>query len=104
MRLQEVLQAAGRSKRRRRSGRGRGSGRGKTCGRGHKGAGQRAGRKHRYGYEGGHRTLRRMGCLFTSALNGAKARIRLMAVLGASDEPEQIKRLWEADVAGLEGE
>ena len=57
-----------------------------------------------YGYEGGHRTLRRMGCLFTSALNGAKARIRLMAVLGASDEPEQIKRLWEADVAGLEGE
>jgi len=53
MKLQEVLQAAGRSKRRRRSGRGSGSGRGKTCGRGHKGAGQRAGRKHRYGYEGG---------------------------------------------------
>ena len=33
MKLDEILQAAGRHKRRRRVGRGTGSGRGKTCGR-----------------------------------------------------------------------
>jgi large subunit ribosomal protein L15 len=38
---------------RKRVGRGAGSGLGKTCGRGEKGAGSRAGRKQRYGYEGG---------------------------------------------------
>ena len=34
-------------------GRGTGSGKGKTCGRGHKGAGARAGRTGRLGFEGG---------------------------------------------------
>ena len=53
MKLDEILSSTGRRKSRKRVGRGRGSGRGKTCGRGHKGAGQRSGRKARFGYEGG---------------------------------------------------
>ena len=53
MKLDEVLTAAGKRKRRRRVGRGTGSGRGKTCGRGHKGYGARSGAKRRRGYEGG---------------------------------------------------
>ena len=53
MRIDEILSLAGRKKPRRRAGRGKSAGRGKTCGRGHKGAGQRAGRKARFGYEGG---------------------------------------------------
>jgi len=53
MKLDDILSAGGRRKARKRRGRGRGSGIGKTSGRGHKGAGQRAGRKARYGYEGG---------------------------------------------------
>ncbi len=53
MRLDDILSQAGRKKPRKRVGRGRSSGHGKTCGRGHKGAGQRAGAKARFGYEGG---------------------------------------------------
>ncbi len=53
MRLDEILSAAGRRKRRRRVGRGRGSGRGKTAGRGHKGYGQRSGAGALLGFEGG---------------------------------------------------
>jgi large subunit ribosomal protein L15 len=53
MKLQEILQAAGRNRRRRRIGRGTGSGRGKMGGRGHKGYGSRSGAKSRPGYEGG---------------------------------------------------
>ncbi len=53
MKLDQILSAAGRRKARKRVGRGQGSGKGKTCGRGHKGAGQRAGRTGRLGYEGG---------------------------------------------------
>jgi|GEM_PF-17807 len=53
MKLDEVLKAAGKNKRKRRIGRGTGSGRGKTSGRGHKGYGSRAGAKRRLGYEGG---------------------------------------------------
>jgi len=53
MKLDEILQAAGRHKRRRRVGRGTGSGRGKTCGRGHKGYGSRSGAKALLGFEGG---------------------------------------------------
>lgn len=53
MKLQEILSSPGTKKPRRRVGRGGGSGLGKTCGRGHKGAGQRAGRKSNFGYEGG---------------------------------------------------
>ena len=53
MKLDEVLSAAGKSKRKRRVGRGIGSGHGKTSGRGHKGYGSRSGSKRRLGYEGG---------------------------------------------------
>ena len=53
MKLDEILNSAGRHKPRKRTGRGRGSGRGKTSGRGHKGAGQRAGSGSLFGYEGG---------------------------------------------------
>jgi len=53
MKLDEILSAAGKHKRRKRIGRGIGSGNGKTSGRGHKGYGSRAGAKRRLGYEGG---------------------------------------------------
>ncbi len=53
MRLDEILQQAGRYKPRKRLGRGEGSGLGKTSGRGHKGYGARAGAKRTFGYEGG---------------------------------------------------
>ncbi len=53
MRLDEILSAAGKYKKRKRVGRGIGSGMGKTSGRGHKGYGSRAGAKRRLGYEGG---------------------------------------------------
>ncbi|MGC9453552.1 MAG: 50S ribosomal protein L15 [Phycisphaerae bacterium] len=53
MTLDEILQSAGKNRRRRRVGRGSGSGRGKTSGRGHKGYGSRSGAKSRPGYEGG---------------------------------------------------
>jgi L-asparaginase len=47
-----------------------------------------------YGYEGGYQTLRRLGCLFSPGLNGPKARVRLMAVLGAAEGPAEVARLW----------
>jgi L-asparaginase len=37
-----------------------------------------------YGFEGSSHSLREMGCLFASNLNGAKARIKLMAALAGS--------------------
>ncbi len=57
MKLDEILQAAGKNKNRKRLGRGAGSGRGKTCGRGHKGYGSRAGAKRKFGYEGGQNPM-----------------------------------------------
>jgi large subunit ribosomal protein L15 len=53
MRLNEILQAAGKYPNRKRVGRGTGSGHGKTSGRGTKGRGARTGKTTRYGYEGG---------------------------------------------------
>lgn len=53
MKLDEIMQKAGRHKSRKRIGRGIGSGHGKTSGRGHNGMGSRAGSKRRLGYEGG---------------------------------------------------
>lgn len=53
MKLDEIMQKAGRHKSRKRIGRGIGSGHGKTSGRGHNGMGSRAGAKRRLGYEGG---------------------------------------------------
>ena len=57
MKLDEILQAAGRHKRRRRVGRGNGSGHGKTSGRGHRGYHQRAGSGRLFGFEGGQNPM-----------------------------------------------
>jgi L-asparaginase len=49
-----------------------------------------------YGYTGGHRSLERVGCLFPpSGLNGQKARLRLMVVLGAAERADDVARLWK---------
>lgn len=53
MKLDEILQKAGKFKPRKRLGRGIGSGQGKTAGRGTKGCGSRSGWKQRIGHEGG---------------------------------------------------
>ena len=39
----------------------------------------------RYGYEGSHHDLVRLGCWFANGLDGIKARIKLTAALGTSD-------------------
>ncbi|MGD1995698.1 MAG: asparaginase [Anaerolineae bacterium] len=52
-----------------------------------------------YGYPGAYRTLRQMGCLFSGRLNGQKARVRLMVVLGAAQEAKEVTRLWEGNPA-----
>lgn len=57
MKLDDILQAGGRNKRRKRIGRGTGSGMGKTSGRGHKGAGSRAGSSRILGFEGGQNPI-----------------------------------------------
>jgi large subunit ribosomal protein L15 len=57
MKLDDILSAAGKHKRRKRVGRGTGSGHGKTSGRGHKGLGARAGAGKRLGYEGGQNPI-----------------------------------------------
>lgn len=36
-----------------------------------------------YGYEGGGKQLRELGCIFSNGLNGQKARIRLLVLCGA---------------------
>jgi large subunit ribosomal protein L15 len=53
MKLDEILQVAGRYKPRKRRGRGSGSGHGKTSGRGTKGWGARTGSNAQLGFEGG---------------------------------------------------
>jgi large subunit ribosomal protein L15 len=53
MNITEITNRASRNRARKRVGRGEGSGHGKTSGRGNKGAGARAGRKHKILYEGG---------------------------------------------------
>ncbi len=57
MKLDEILSAAGKNRRRKRIGRGDGSGQGCTAGRGHKGYGSRSGAKKRPGYEGGQNPI-----------------------------------------------
>ena len=42
----------------------------------------------RYGYAGAHRDLVRIGCWFADGLSGQKARIKLMAALGAGNARE----------------
>jgi large subunit ribosomal protein L15 len=55
--LHNLKPKPGSRKPRKRIGRGEGSGLGKTSGRGHKGAGARAGRKRKAGYEGGQNPI-----------------------------------------------
>ena len=48
----------------------------------------------RYGYPGAYRDLRDAGVLFAEGLNGQKARIRLMAVLGSGVQGDALRELW----------
>jgi L-asparaginase len=47
-----------------------------------------------YGFLGGGRHLREMGVLLGGDLRGTKARIRLMVCLGATSDPETLRRLF----------
>jgi L-asparaginase len=47
-----------------------------------------------YGYPGAVRDSIAAGCLLAEGLNGQKARIKLMVVLGATKNHDEIKRLW----------
>jgi len=47
-----------------------------------------------YGYPGAYRDLSSAGVLFAHHLNGQKARIRLMVILGSGAEGEQVRELW----------
>lgn len=47
-----------------------------------------------YGYAGAYKDLRSSGALFADGLNGQKARIRLMCVLGAAETAESVPALW----------
>jgi L-asparaginase len=49
-----------------------------------------------YGYVGAYHDLVRLGCLFAHGLNGQKARLRLMAALGATQDPREVKNIWQA--------
>lgn len=44
-----------------------------------------------YGYVGSYHDLKRMGVLFAQNLSGVKARIKLMAALGAARKPEELR-------------
>ncbi len=48
-----------------------------------------------YGYPGAVRDAVAAGCLLAEGLNGQKARIKLMVVLGAAETRQDIARLWE---------
>lgn len=56
-----------------------------------------------YGYPGSYGSLRERGCLFADGLNGQKARIRLMVVLGMARQAAEIARLWVSDTSSEEG-
>lgn len=51
-----------------------------------------------YGYEGGGRNLRDVGVLFGGFLPGQKARIKLMVILGKTQDLNEIKELFEYNV------
>jgi L-asparaginase len=50
-----------------------------------------------YGYAGSCTDLQSAGALLSPGLSGQKARLRLMAALGASDDPVQVSRLFSGD-------
>jgi L-asparaginase len=47
-----------------------------------------------YGYPGAVRDSVAAGCKLAEGLNGQKARVKLMVVLGATEDREEIERLW----------
>jgi L-asparaginase len=47
-----------------------------------------------YGYPGAVRDAVAAGCLLAEGLNGQKARIKLMVVMGAATEQDEIELLW----------
>lgn len=47
-----------------------------------------------YGYPGAYRDLSSAGVLFAHHLNGQKARIRLMVLLGSGAQGEELEELW----------
>lgn len=50
-----------------------------------------------YGYDGGGKMLRDMGCIFGGNLNGQKARIKLMLALASTSDHQVIKTIFEKD-------
>jgi L-asparaginase len=50
-----------------------------------------------YAYRGAVRDAVAAGCLLAEGLNGQKARIKLMVVLGAAGDRDEIRRLWYND-------
>jgi L-asparaginase len=48
-----------------------------------------------YGYEGGGKQLRNLGVIFADFLNGQKARIKLALALSLSDNPAELRALFE---------
>lgn len=50
-----------------------------------------------YGYPGAVRDSIEAGCLLAEGLNGQKARIKLMVVLGVTQDPDRIAWLWYAE-------
>jgi L-asparaginase len=47
-----------------------------------------------YRYVGAYHDLVRVGCLLAQGLNGQKARLRLMAALGAAQDSEDLRSIW----------
>lgn len=48
-----------------------------------------------YGYEGGGRHLRELGVIFGKNLPGQKARIKLMLILGLTNDLDIIRNIFE---------
>ncbi|KMJ59781.1 asparaginase [Bacillus sp. LL01] len=47
-----------------------------------------------YGYDGGGRTLKELGVIFSNGLNGQKARIKLMVALESTRDPVELQDLF----------
>ncbi|WP_100372672.1 asparaginase [Bacillus sp. FJAT-45037] len=47
-----------------------------------------------YAYDGGGRTLKELGVIFTNGLNGQKARLKLMVALEITTDNEELQRLF----------
>ncbi|TWI52848.1 asparaginase [Halalkalibacter nanhaiisediminis] len=47
-----------------------------------------------YAYEGGGRTLKELGVIFTNGLNGQKARLKLMVVLEKTSDRKELQQLF----------